>query len=184
MLQRFIFIILTASLFATGYMIVEAQQQQQPIDSPLFHQKGADNEDRAWGIEERMAKMRIQKDKKDHEELIARGLELNEIIGQLEKSFEASGQLSQEDFSKLATAEKLAKKIRNDLGGSNDGDEEELPDVDKKMSTLADAVKLIQSKSEKLIGELKKSTRFTISVPAIQSTNAVIRLAKFLRVRN
>ena len=168
-----------ALVTVTGSVVVSAQNEDL---NPPFGRRNHKDEDRPRAIEERLVKMRIEREKKDHNEMVARGEELHQIVNELEKSFATNGRLSDADLSNLTAAEKLAKKIRSDLGGSNDDEEDVKPGEGNKPFSLSDAVKAIQTTSEKLFGELKKSTRFTISVPAIQSANAVIRLARFLRV--
>jgi hypothetical protein len=43
-------------------------------------------------------------------------------------------------------------------------------------------VKSFRAAAVGLFDELKKTTRFTISAAAIQSANAVVKLARFLRI--
>ena len=128
-------------------------------------------------IQETLEKMRIAKDKKDHDEMVDRGDETLRILNQLEKSFEHYGKLSSEDIGRLERVEKLAKKIRDELGGHDDEDDEGTG-----MPSLETAVKTLQTTAGTLYDELKKTTRFTISAAAIQSSNAVLRLARFLKI--
>ncbi len=131
-------------------------------------------------IQETLEKMRIDKDKKDHEEMVDRGDEALRISSQLEKSFERNGRLSNEDIGRLDRVEKLAKKIRDELGGhedNGDGDDDGVgaPSLDV-------AVKTLLTSAGTLYDELKKTSRFTISAAAIQSSNTVLRLARLLRL--
>jgi hypothetical protein len=50
--------------------------------------------------------------------------------------------------------------------------------------TTASAVADLKAVSEKLLDEIKKSTRFSISVPAIEASNAALRSARFLLGKN
>jgi hypothetical protein len=50
-------------------------------------------------------------------------------------------------------------------------------------STIEEAFRYLQSTTVKLVDELKKTTRFSISVIAIQSSNNVLKVIKFLRLR-
>ena len=69
---------------------------------------------------EMLAKQRLSKEKKDHEQMIARGDEAVEIAKQLEESFEKDNQVSRADLEKLKTLEEIVMKIRKELGGDDD----------------------------------------------------------------
>ena len=81
----------------------------------------------------------------------------------------------------LDRLEKLASKIRDDLGGDGDGDDrftaDETPPADVRQGFIA-----LKDSTEKLVKELKRTSRFTISAAAIQTSNAVIKFARFLRI--
>ncbi|HEX3101121.1 MAG TPA: hypothetical protein VHQ01_04995, partial [Pyrinomonadaceae bacterium] len=117
---------------------------------------------------------------KDFEEMLSRGDEVLDISGELVKSFEHKGKLTNEDIEKLARVERLAKKIREELGGRDDEDKDDDDGVG--MPSLAEAVNTLRVSAGTLYSELKKTTRFTISATAIQSTNTVLRLARFLKI--
>jgi hypothetical protein len=89
--------------------------------------------------------------------------------------------MSEEDRAMLQSIEKDVKKIRSELGGNDDGD-----DNDKAAEgtsgglSVSSAVSSLKSTSAALLEELKQSTRFSISVPAIEASNATLKLARFL----
>ncbi len=124
--------------------------------------------------------MRIEKEKKDFNEMIDRGDEALKITNELEHSFEQNGKLSDSDLARLAKVEKLAKKIREELGGRDDYDQENDEEQSIPLS-LADAVGTLRSSAVTLFDELKKTTRFTISAAAINSSNTVLKLTRYLR---
>ena len=131
-------------------------------------------------IQETLEKMRIEKDKKDHDEMIEHGDEVAKISDQLERSVEQNGKLSNDDMARLARVEKLAKKIREELGGKDDDGEEDDDGVGT--PSLTDAAKILKTSTSSLYEELKKTSRFTVSAAAIQSTNTVLRLARLLKI--
>ncbi len=169
--SRFIFI---AVLFLLAVASADAQ-----IDSPdASNRSGANNkEDFPKGIKESLAKSRIEREKKDHEELIQNGEEVVKLSENLEKSFAESNTLSSEDQKKLDRLEKLAKKIRKELGAS-DGDD---TDEDINLSSMRNAFQTLQSNTNNLVSELKKTTRYSISVVAVQSSNTLLKIVKFIR---
>jgi len=141
-----------------------------------------DKEELPKNVKEMLFKMQVDQAKKDHQELLDKAEELLAITDQLEKTVETKGDLTGPDFDKLASAEKLAKKIRGELGA--EGDSEDDPDTDEpkaKRTGRADGIKFLHDQTGELVDELRKTTRFTISVVAIQSANAVLRAVRFLR---
>lgn len=138
-------------------------------------------------VKEFLAKQRLEKAKKDHEELLKRGEELQLLTRQLEAGFEKNNRLTAGDQEKLESVEKLVTKIRKGLGG--DGDEEEpeaepaAAENEPQPNTLKEAFVALKERTARLIDELKKTSRFTISAVAIQSSNSVLKVIRFLRLR-
>jgi hypothetical protein len=153
------------------------------IDASTPGGKPPQKEDLPKNIKETLAKQRIEREKKDYEELLQRSEEAVKLSQELEKSFTNSNQLSAEDQKKLDRLEKLVKKIRSELGGDDDGGEPEAVEKDKpeKPSTIGSAFKTLQSNTAQLFDEIKKSTRYSVSVVAIQTSNALLKLVKFIR---
>jgi ElaB/YqjD/DUF883 family membrane-anchored ribosome-binding protein len=137
------------------------------------------DEDLPKSIKENLAKGRIDKEKKDYEELVQRSEDALKLTEDLEKSFSSNNKLSSDDYKKLERLEKLVKKIRSDLGA----DEDEAKVEEKNLSTLESAFKSLKENTIKLVDELKKSTRYSISVIAIESSNVLLKVVKFLRFR-
>lgn len=140
-----------------------------------------ESDDRPRNIRESLERMRIDREKKDFERMVERGEEALKITEEIEVSFEKKGRLTEKEMAKLAAVEKLAKRIRSDLGGDDDNKTEGIQPNGDPFSFM-DGIKTLRTSTEELFRELKKSTRFTISAAAIQSSNSVLRLARFLRI--
>lgn len=150
--------------------------------SSILGRSSADDDSQPRSIKESLLKMKIEKEKKEYDRMIERGEEAVKIASELESSLAEKGFLTEKEKAKLASVEKLAKQIRNDLGGDDDGSSEVR--LNNLSFSLADAVKSLRASAEDLFNELKKTTRFSISATAIQSSNAVLRIAKFMRIAN
>ncbi len=137
------------------------------------------SETRPRTIRDTLEKMRIEREKKEFEQMLGRSKEAVKITEEVETSFTKKGRLTEKEIAKLGTVEKLAKQIRKDLGGADD--KEQIQPRDGSYDSL-DAIKSLRSLTEDLFDELKKMTRFSISAAAIQSTNAVLRLTRFLQI--
>jgi hypothetical protein len=128
-------------------------------------------------MDELRIKACIKQQQKEYRDLLDNGEEAVKLTTELEKAIDKTDALAADDQKKLDRLEKLFKKIRNSLGG-----EEDEPSVDEeKPLTLKSAVQKLSETSVRLLDELKKSTRYSISVVAIQSSNVIIRLVKYIR---
>lgn len=158
--------------------------QQADNTSSIIPRSGDTRDDQPKSFKETLVKMRIDQEKKDYQEMLDRGNEALKLTEELEKVVENGGNLSEREYAKVATVEKLVKKIRGELGG--DDDDSDKTDRQNTPSRLSprEAVKTLRNATVSLIDELKKTTRFSISAAAIQSSNAVLRLARFLRFAN
>jgi len=135
-------------------------------------------EDMPKSIQENLAKQRIEREKKDFAELLSRGEEAVKLSNELEKSFSQNNLLSGEDKKKLDRLEKVVKKIRNEIGADDD---DEVIEIDNKPLSVLNALKALQNNTVKLVDELKKSTRYSISVVAVESSNLLLKVVRFLR---
>lgn len=150
-------------------------------DASTWNGRPPKKEELPKNIQETMAKQRIAREKKEYEELLERSEEAVKLSEELEKSFAVSNRLSSEDQKKLDRLEKLVKKIRGDLGGDDDDADEEENPKNKKPSTMGTAFKTLKTNAADLFSEIKKSTRYSVSVVAIQTSNALLKLVKFIR---
>ena len=183
MASRFIHLILFATLL--GAVATVAYSQPELPDASVRSPRQR-KEDLPMGLREMLAKQKADRDKKDHEELLERGDEALKLAKQLENSFVENKGFSQQDRAKLESLEKVVGKIRKELGG-DDGDDGDAvaiePGTEPRPSTIEEAFKYLESTTVKLVDELKKTTRFSISAVAIQSSNTVLKLVRFLRLR-
>jgi len=152
----------------------------QDADNRSLGQKS--DSDAPTSLREMQKKLQIAEEKKEYDEMLDRAQQAAKISQDLEQSLNGRPALSRSDIEKLENLEKLVKKVRNELGGDNDDDQNaEDADDDPSPRTPADAVKALQSLTSKMLDELKKTTRFGVSVAAIQSSNAVLKVVRFLK---
>ncbi len=185
MAGSFLKLLLIITIFQLAGLAVSAQTDASS-GSPYDNGKRGDDGPKTKTIEEMLFKQRLLKEKKDHDELLKRGDEALFLSKQLENAFEQNNTISSQDKQKLLELERLVVKIRKELGGEDADDDEE--DVsaspqETKPSTLKEAFLYLQSTTGKLVDELKKTSRFSISAAAIQSSNKVLKLVRFLRIR-
>ncbi len=128
-------------------------------------------------VRESLKKNELERLKKDYEEMLANGEEAVKLSEEVETSFNRNNKLSSSDVEKLEKIEKLLKKIRKELGG-DDYDSEELPE---KPSSIKNAISNLKESAVGLFDELKKTSRYSISVVAIQSSNTLLNIVRYIR---
>lgn len=170
-----------ATVLAAVCLSAQAQAQIDASNRSISDRDAAKT-DEPKSIREMLIKQRLIREKKDHEEMLKRGEEAVRLSQQLEKAFQQNKQISRYDKEKLDALEKIVTKIRRELGGDDDEGEATEEKADRP-STLEEAFQFLRNTTIKLVDELKKTSRFSISAVAIQSSNTVIRLARFLRLR-
>lgn len=160
-------------------------------DASTSNGRAPAKDDLPKNIQETLDKHKIERAKKDHDEMIERGEEALKLSEELEKSVAGNNRLSPQDQVKLVRLEKITKRIRKELGGDDDDEAiiEETPTggteviaVEEKPSALKSSIKKLQSTATKLVNELKKTSRFSVSVIAIQSSNSLLKILKFIKV--
>ena len=127
------------------------------------------------GIKETIAKSRIDREKKDYQELITRSEETAKLSRELEQSFTKNNQLTSDDQKKLEKLEKNLKKIRSELGA--EGDDDPVSPL-----TISNAFEKLQDYAAVLTDEIKKTTRYSISASAIETSNALLKIIRFIRL--
>lgn len=175
---RFTIIFLLAA--ATFMLPSLASAQGADNRGNIIPKSDEDNPDHPKSFRETLEKMRIDKEKKEYAEMLERGQEALKLTEELEKAYDKNGRLDATEMNKLIAVEKLVKKIRSELGGDDDDSDENLPST--ALPEKGTVIKSFRTTTVKLLDELKKTTRFTVSAAAIQASNAVLKIAKLLRI--
>lgn len=159
---------------------------------------GQSSADDAWGfpsrerrrghddsefIKEMLAKQQSEREKKEYAGLLDRSEEALALIQELEESFQKNEQLTPAEIKRLVEFEKLVVKIREDLGGDEDG-EDQINKSAGRPKDVGAGFAVLRGATEKLVDEIKTSTRFSVSVVAIETSNTLIRIARILRFWN
>ncbi|HMO80236.1 MAG TPA: hypothetical protein PKD24_05550 [Pyrinomonadaceae bacterium] len=164
-----------------GAVVAGAQTPINPSPPP----PGSPNirEPRPRTMRDMVEQRRIQRQRRDHEEMLQRAESAVKLAEELELAAAEKDILSASDRKKLDDLERLVTRIRRDLGGGNDGlsldDDEEI----ESPNSFRDAASALKEITVKLFEELKQTSRFSISAVAIRSTNTALRIARFLKIR-
>lgn len=126
--------------------------------------------------EEMMRRAEIRHEEENHKEMVERADEAAQLGDEILASFKKNSSLTRDDLKKLERLEKLVRKIRGGVGGSDDEEVQRDPP-----GKIEGAV----SKLAELSGALKKSvlktSRLVISAAVIERSNDVIELIRHIR---
>lgn len=176
------YFLLTILLFSFAVLGLGQTASNEPWP-PITGQRRP-NED-SETLDKMLAKQRTAREKKEYEELVERANEAVKLSNDLARSLEKNQVFTNSEKKQLAEFEKLIGRIRDDLGGDDDGKTTLI--ADKEASTPKDVregVLYLKRSTASLLEQIRRSTRFSISVAAIETSNTLIRLSRFLRLRN
>jgi membrane-associated HD superfamily phosphohydrolase len=157
-------------IFSCAFAISSNAQVTNQADN-----KGGKDDEKSEGFKETLAKWKIKEEKKEFDELLKRGDEAEKLIVELSKTYQETQKLSSEDFKKVERLEKLVKKIRSEVGAEDDDEADNSP------KDVVDAIKMLSQNAENLVKELKKTTRHSISVVLVETSNAMLKLVRFIK---
>lgn len=171
-------ILLVLTVFLSLPAAVDAQIDEQcPHIEPLLRRK--DRFETAATVREQLIKLCIKENKKEFERLVERTEEIAKLTDELKTSYDENQSLTSKDKEKLERVQDLVKKVRSELRASSDKDDKK--DLPK---TVVDALNELQESASNLLVEIKKTTRHSVSLVAIKSSNTVMKIVKFLRFGN
>lgn len=168
--------------FVLGAAIAATGQTTANDPWPFPGERRRDDDSRI--LKGMLAKQQTAREKKEYEGLLERGKQALRLSEDLASSLEKNKLLSAAERKQLEEFEKIVSKIRDDLGGNDDGETSVAMKDSKPPKDVREGVFYLKRSTEGLLGELKRSTRFSVSIAAIESSNALIRLARFLRLKN
>jgi hypothetical protein len=126
--------------------------------------------------EEMLRRAEIRREEETHKDMVERAEEAAQLGEQLLSSYQKHSSLTRDDLKRLERLEKLARKIRGGVGGSDD--KEELSDPPLQIESAV-------TRLAKLTGELKesvsKTSRLVISANVIERSNEMIELIHHIR---
>ena len=170
-------LLMSAASFARAQSSTQSATTPSPSSSPPANNKD-DGNDVDFGSRETDARTRLilKAEKKAYEEHVARAKEASELAAELKTNYAVANTFNAADQKKLERLEKLTKRIRNDVGGSEmDADPKNLP------NTIGDAVNTLADMAKELYDEVEKTPRRVVSAPLIEQANKLLAVIQFVR---
>lgn len=168
---------LTCAMLLFGATWVTARAQTM-IPPPQPTPTDRRDEKIDFGAREFDARSRLilKAEKKAYDEHVGRAKEARDLAAELEKTYETAHVFNAADYKKLERLEKLTRRIRNEVGGSQtDADPKEMP------KTTDEAVDLLAEMTKEMCEEVEKTPRRVVSASIIDQANKLISLIQHLR---
>lgn len=167
---------LACALVLFSAMWLSAQGQTQPSPQPSPIERSHDGIGFGNRETDTRTRMILKKEKKEYEEHVERAQEARELAAELRKTYEIARSFNAADYKKLERLEKLTRRVRNEVGGSQtDPDPKELP------RTQDEAVHLLADMARELCDEVEKTPRRVVSASIINQANKLIALIQYMR---
>jgi len=173
-------IVIIITLLAAGCCGVYGQRTTGADDTPMFPRK-SDRNDGARTLRGAMTRLRIEKEKRAYDEMIERAEQIVKISEQLADSADKQNEITQADREQFAALEKLTKKVMDSLGG-NGNDIELDPDAVQPPADIRSGILTLKEDAAKMLEEVKKTTRFTVTTAAIESSGVVLKIVRYLKL--
>ena len=122
------------------------------------------------------AKRAIKYAEKEHQENLTRAREACELGKAVASAYQQNHSLGPAELKKLEKLEKLTKKIRSEVGASDDEFE-----LEQKPQDLAQAVDGIAKVSTSLREKVLKTPRQVVSASIIEDSNVLLELIRIVR---
>jgi hypothetical protein len=148
-----------------------------PSPPPANKQDDHDN-DVDFGSRETDTRTRLilKAEKKAYDEHVARAKEASDLATALKTSYAATNVFNAADQKKLERLEKLTKRIRNEVGGSEmDADPKDLP------NTIPDGINAMADIAKELYDQVEKTPRRVVSASLIEQANKLLVVIQFVR---
>ena len=169
---------------ATGAADAGLAQQPQPLDNPndaISADKGSASRRRSKIMvgspeDEMMARQDIRAAEKDYLENVERAREAAQLSTEIRDSYLHNKAFSRTEQKKLERLEKLTRKIRSEVGGS-DGDVtiEDVP------SQIEPALARLAEMSDKVRKGVENTPRQVISASVIEHANELLEVIRYIR---
>lgn len=158
-----------------------AARAQAGMPQPRQNEPAADRNPRTPGYmgspaEEMLRRAAIRHEEENHREMVERADEAALLGDEILASYKKNNSLTRDDLKKLERLEKLARKIRGGVGGSDD---DEL--IQDPPGRIEGAVSRLSELSGALKKSVLKTSRLVISAAVIERSNELIELIKHIR---
>ena len=174
MFKRFFLFASAILLLSPGVKAQSSRPVPPPPESRNPDKYRVDDQDGGGLQQDMRIKMAIARADGDHKKLLEDVEKLSSLSSELAKGYGEHKRLSSDEIKKLATIEKLARRVLNNSGGDE-------VDLKSDQMPLGDAIDKLNSTAASIKKEMTAETRFVVSATVIANSNEVISLARFIK---
>jgi hypothetical protein len=166
------------SLFPVYVLAYQSPPAKSGTVPPSSVATGHDNqdEDQLAPRDEMLKDVEIKHREAVYQENLDRAREAAQMGTEVREAYKNKRSLSAVEMKKLARIEKLARSIRNEVGGDDDNDA--LKEPPTQLDTALDRLVELSEDFRKLV---EKTPRHVVSVSVINSANQLIELTKHIK---
>jgi hypothetical protein len=184
MILKVIYALVTASLISLFSVCAAARQtpptqiktsvRDQSLPTPPTHDGGDD--DQMSPREEMLKDVEIKRREAVYQENLDRAKEAAQLGAEVLDAYKQQKSLSPAELKKLSRIEKLARSVRNEVGG--DDDDTTLKDPPTRMES---ALQQLAELSADFRKKVEKTPRYVVSAGVINSANQLLALMKYIK---
>ena len=169
--------IVLVALFILAFASAATAQTTRPSIRPAETRTADEEQENSRLPDDMRIKMAIARAEEDHKKVLEDVEKLSELSTEIARHYDERKRLSSDDVKKLATVEKLAKRILTHAGGE---------EVDSKSDStenlsMEQALEMLSTTIANIRKEMSGETRFVVSATVIANSNEVISLSRFIR---
>lgn len=177
MFARFSFLAISILLSASASLGQSARPAIRPSEARPPDKYPADEQEGSRLPDDMRIRMAIARAEEDHKKVLEDVEKLSDLSDEITRRYGEHKQLSSDDFKKLGTIEKLAKRILEHAGGE---------EVDSKPNSterllIPEAVAMLSTSVANIKKEMSAETRYVVSATVVANSNEVINLSRFMR---
>lgn len=152
-------------------------KQERPTTSTVSGDRGEVGEQEINMPAEMRIRLAIERAEGEHRKILEDVRKLSDLSGEVFSAYHDRTRLGSDEMKKLATIEKLAKRILAHVGGN------EVDDKSKEIEALsqADAIDQLTKAASKIRNDMTSQTRHIVSASVVASSNEVINLSQLIR---
>jgi len=163
-------------IFLLLISVVASAQSTKPSLPPLTDEERAEQLNQEMNLPPEMrSRLAIERANNEHRKIIEDAQKMNDLSVEIAKRYDERSKLSSDDMKNVGTIEKLAKRILNFAGGSEEKIE------DKKTLSLSDCIIQLSKVAENVKKILLTESRHVISAKLIADANEAVNLAQVIR---
>ena len=158
----------------------QGRPQQKPTTGAQSSESlptAMDDDDQHSLPDEMRTRMEIARAESEHKKLVDEAKQMTALSAELAKTYKQAARLTSAEYKKIASIEKLAKRILSESGGAEVDEAQDKPEH----LSLAEAIEKLTASTSHVGEKIQSETRFVVSAAVVAGSNEVIHLTQYIR---